>query len=73
MASNSAGHVLTAPFNKSVKVTGHHSEKLTSDAGAAAVALSCLPASQTRLAGPEQCPHSKAHCITSKKAVFSLS
>ena len=33
MASNSAGHVLTAPFNKSVKVTGHHSEKLTSDAG----------------------------------------
>ena len=33
MASNSAGHVLTAPFNKSIKVTGHHSEKLTSDAG----------------------------------------
>ena len=27
MASNLAGHVLTAPFNKSVKVTGHHSEK----------------------------------------------
>ena len=33
MASNSVGHVLTVPFNKSVKVTGHHSEKLTSDAG----------------------------------------
>ena len=33
MASNSAGHVLTAPFNKSIKVTEHHSEKLTSDAG----------------------------------------
>ena len=33
MASKSVRYVLAAPFNKSIKVTEHHSEKLTSDAG----------------------------------------